>query len=159
MAFGKGNEIWRMRKKDGRNCTYANSDDLWDACVKYFEWIDENPIIEHKPTQFGGAQVDVFVEHKRPMTKEGLSLMVGVTQETWGAWSKPDHDFFLVSKEVNEIIYDNKFAGASVGLFNANIIARDLGLSDKKDLSSSDGTLSPIDSSSAVLEALARKHK
>ena len=35
-----------------------------------------------------------------------------------------------------------KFAGAAADLLNANIIARDLGLADKQDLTNSDGTLS-----------------
>ena len=34
-----------------------------------------------------------------------------------------------------------KFTGASANMLNANIIARDLGLTDKKDLTSSDGTM------------------
>ena len=36
-----------------------------------------------------------------------------------------------------------KYEGAAVGAFNANIIARDLGLTDRKDLTSSDGTMIP----------------
>ena len=31
-------------------------------------------------------------------------------------------------------MFEQKFAGAAVGLFNANIIARDLGLADKQDI-------------------------
>ena len=40
-------------------------------------------------------------------------------------------------------IYEDKFNGATAGVFQHNIIARDLGLTDKKDLSSSDGSMSP----------------
>ena len=36
--------------------------------------------------------------------------------------------------KIEEIIYNQKFEGAAVGIFNSNIIARDLGLSDKKDI-------------------------
>ena len=35
---------------------------------------------------------------------------------------------------IREAIYQQKFEGASVGAFNANIIARDLGLADKQDV-------------------------
>lgn len=143
MAFEKGNQIWKLRKKDGRNRIFASAEDLWNACVEYFEWVEENPIVEHKPTQFQGEQVDVYLEHKRPMTKESLTIHIGATLETWSQWSKPDHDFSEVCSEVNQIIYDNKFSGASIGLFNASIIARDLGLADKKDHSSTDGSMTP----------------
>jgi hypothetical protein len=37
---------------------------------------------------------------------------------------------------VREIIENNQFEGATVGTFNANIIARKLGLSEKQDLKS-----------------------
>lgn len=39
-----------------------------------------------------------------------------------------------VTTRIDEIIYKQKFEGAAVGAFNANIIARDLGLADKKDV-------------------------
>ena len=48
-----------------------------------------------------------------------------------------------VTKKVEQIIYNQKFAGATAGLMNPNIIARDLGLSDKTDHTSSDGSMSP----------------
>jgi hypothetical protein len=44
---------------------------------------------------------------------------------------------------VEDAIFRQKFEGASADLLNANIIARDLGLADKKDLSSTDGTMTP----------------
>lgn len=45
-------------------------------------------------------------------------------------------DFSAVINKIEEIIYQQKFEGAAVGLFNSNIIARDLGLRDKQDLTS-----------------------
>jgi len=42
-----------------------------------------------------------------------------------------------VIRAINAIMYTNKFDGASCGLYNANIIARDLGLADKKDVKNS----------------------
>ena len=158
MAFGKGNEIWRMAVNPGRPRKYGTTDELWNKCVEYFDWVNDNPFIEHKATQFQGVQVDMHNELQRPMTKEGLTIFVGITHETWLQYGKPEHEFSEVVKQVNQIIYDNKFSGATAGFFNSNIIARDLGLADKKDHASSDGTMSPIDSSSAVIAALSRKH-
>lgn len=39
-------------------------------------------------------------------------------------------DFSEVIRVISNIMYAQKFEGASVGVFNANIIARDLGLKD-----------------------------
>tara|TARA_R110000868_G_C10447213_1_gene725997 strand:+ start:100 stop:573 length:474 start_codon:yes stop_codon:yes gene_type:complete len=143
MAFSKGNEIWRMVEFPGRPRKYDTPELLWEKCLGYFDWVNDNPFIEHKATQFQGVQVDMHNELQRPMTKEGLTLFVGVHLSTWIEWSKPDHDFSNVVNHVNQIIYDNKFSGATAGFFNSNIIARDLGLADKKDHLSSDASMSP----------------
>jgi hypothetical protein len=51
---------------------------------------------------------------------------------TWEDYRKRN-DFIHITREIEEIIKDQKFAGAAADLLNANIIARDLGLSDKKE--------------------------
>jgi hypothetical protein len=43
-------------------------------------------------------------------------------------------DFVEVITYIEGIIRDQKYAHATVGMFNANIIARDLGLKDKKEI-------------------------
>jgi len=43
-------------------------------------------------------------------------------------------DFLTVITRIEEIIYEQKFTGSASGFFNANIIARDLGLADKKEV-------------------------
>jgi hypothetical protein len=40
-------------------------------------------------------------------------------------------DFSQVITRIGKVIYTNKFEGASAGVFNHNIIARDLGLKDQ----------------------------
>ena len=50
---------------------------------------------------------------------------------------KQDRDFSQVISTIKEIIETQKFEGASAGLLNPNIIASDLGLADKKELSGS----------------------
>ncbi|MFC0183379.1 terminase small subunit [Pseudarcicella hirudinis] len=42
--------------------------------------------------------------------------------------------FLEVITRIEEIVYVQKFEGAAVGAFNANIIARDLGLADKQNI-------------------------
>ncbi len=43
-------------------------------------------------------------------------------------------DFFGIIDRVEKIIFVQKFEGAVTGIYNANIISRDLGLMDRKDL-------------------------
>ena len=48
-------------------------------------------------------------------------------------------DFSEVTTRVDEIIRTQKFQGAAADLLNPNIIARDLGLADKSELTGKDG--------------------
>jgi len=58
---------------------------------------------------------------------------------TWKKY-KEHKDFLDIITHIETIIYTQKFEGAAAGHYNANIIARDLGLADKKELDHS-GTL------------------
>ena len=66
----------------------------------------------------------------RAMTISGLCLFLDIDRSTWTAW-KTDNDFSSIVARVEEVIYSQKFAGAAADLLNSNIIARDLGLTDK----------------------------
>jgi len=71
-----------------------------------------------------------------------LCVFIGVTPTQWDEW-KSNEDFGPVVESVNQMINDAKLAGAAAGLLNPSIIAKDLGLVDKHDHSSSDGSLTP----------------
>ena len=137
MAAPKGNRFWEARTKHGRDKLFASSELLWDACCEYFIWVEDNPLWENKTTQFQGNPVDLPSAKMRAMTLSGLCLFLDMDRSTWTAW-KTDIDFSAIVTRVEDVIYSQKFAGAAADLLNANIIARDLGLTDKKDLSLSE---------------------
>lgn len=157
MTFQVGNRFWEARSSHGRNPIYADPEELWSSCVEYFEWVEANPLYEEKIFQFQGAIVRDTVAKMRAMTIEGLCLFLGIDRDTWTNYKKRD-DFFGVTTRAESIIYEQKFTGAAADLLNPNIIARDLGLADKKDHTSSDGSMSPKATGDAVLESLKRKH-
>ena len=114
---------------------------LWEACKEYFEWCEANPLLEidyrGKPLQL------IYLPHTRPFTLFGLCTFLDVNTHYFNDLEarlkqKDDEiskDFTEVITRVREIIYNQKFTGAAVGFFNANIIARDLGLTDKAEQS------------------------
>ena len=63
---------------------------------------------------------------------------------TWQDYTEKD-DFSAVTTRIEDIIYEQKFTGAAADLLNPNIIARDLGLADKKEVSGPDGDAIEID--------------
>lgn len=106
------------------------------AWQQYFAWCDENPWYKHEQTK--GGQL-IKVPTSRPYTEAGFcafhDLGINYIKELWNAVKERDDE---QSKRYSSVItrarakcYAQKFEGASVGAFNANIIARDLGLADK----------------------------
>lgn len=138
MAAPKGNRFWEARSKSGRNPVFTDSDQLWDACIEYFIWVEDNPLLEEKATQFQGAFVKGTVNKMRAMTIDGLCTFLDICDTTWANYRIKD-DFMVVISKVERVIRDQKFSGAAADLLNANIIARDLGLSDKQDIKATVG--------------------
>lgn len=133
MAAPKGNQFWKARTKHGRDKLFASSDALWEACCEYFQWVEDNPLWESKVAQYQGDVIDMPVAKMRAMTLSGLCLFLDIDRVTWQRWRAVD-DFCSVITRAEEVIYSQKFSGAAADLLNANIIARDLGLADKKDV-------------------------
>lgn len=131
MAAAIGNQLWKARSSHGRKPIFATPEILDEACEEYFQWVEDNPLQEQKATQFQGAFVKDTVNKMRAMTISGLCLFLDISEDTWNNYRNKD-DFLGVTKRIEAIIYNQKFAGASADLLNANIIARDLGLSDKQ---------------------------
>lgn len=130
MSPPKGNKFWEARSTHGRTPIYTNAEKLWDACCQYFKWVEENPLYEAKAVQGKDGPEIIEVPKMRAMTIPALARFIGVSTRTWHDYSKND-DFICITSKVNEIIRDQKFVGAAAGMLNANIIARDLGLTEK----------------------------
>lgn len=148
-GFAKGNKYWTRREKHGAPRKYETAEALWDACVEYFEHCEANPLQEQKLFAYEGSVTKETVSKMRCMTIGGLCLWLGITRETWGKYRKR-HDLSDTCSMAHEIIYEQKFTGAAAGMLNSNIIARDLGLSDKKELTGADGGAIEIEDKSVV---------
>lgn len=148
MAAPKKNAFWKQRTKHGRDKLFASPDLLWKAACDYFKWCDNNPWLKteqlKKPviikTEKGNEAVTIVeIPTARPYTLSGLCLYLGCDQSYFRAFKAQERndaeDFITIITRIEEVIYTQKFEGAAVGVFNANIIARDLGLADKKEIS------------------------
>jgi hypothetical protein len=137
MPAPKGNEFWKLRSKHGRDKLFATPDLLWEAACEYFQWCIDNPLIE---IDFRGKNSDeVKLPKMRAFTLHGLSLYLHCNTKylndfydsVRGKTDEKSKDFSEVITRIRETIYNQKFTGAAAGFLNPNIIARDLGLSDK----------------------------
>ena len=132
MPAPKGNQFWKFRTKHGANKIFSDPVVLWEECELYFQWCADNPLMASEVVKFQGTATLTEVPKMRAMTLTGLCFYLKISLDTWGNYKK-DKDLLGVIHEAEQTIYDQKFAGAAADLLNANIIARDLGLADKKE--------------------------
>lgn len=130
MAAPLGNSFWKQRSSHGRKPIFPDAETLWDAACEYFEWVEANPLYSAEAFAYQGVVTVEPIAKMRAMTVAGLCIFLDISQQAWGEYRDRD-GFGEVTSRVDEIIRTQKFEGASAGLLNANIIARDLGLADK----------------------------
>ena len=160
MAAPKGNQFWKLRSKHGRDKLFASPELLWTAACEYFDWCDQNPLLEQtiqklKVNGEGEKIVREDLPKMRAYTLRGLCLYLNCNQGYFtdfeaGLKGKDDDvskDFSTVITRIYDVIHTQKFEGAAAGFFNPTIIARDLGLREKSDITSDD---KPIESSVKV---------
>jgi hypothetical protein len=166
VAAPKGNQFWRARSKHGRDKIFKTPDDLWDSCCEYFDWAEDNPLLETKSYMYQGKAVQDQIPKLRAMTVEGLCLFLHVNSKYFNDFeaaldmSDPqDKDFSDIITRAKDVIRQQKFAGAAADQLNANIIARDLGLTDKKEVKTNSNVrvsadMSPQDAARAYQELM-----
>ena len=137
--FLPGNRLWEARSSAGPKPKFGDPDKLWAACVEYFEWCADNPLYEDKLVTFQGIATHEPVAKMRATTIAGLCLFLDVEESTWREWRQSRPDLSAVITRAEVVIYQQKFQGAAADLLNPNIIARDLGLADKTELTGKDG--------------------
>lgn len=125
MAAPKGNKFWENRSKHGRDILFATPELLWDSACEYFTWSEDNPI---KDSRSFGGQAKV----QRPFTMQGLCLFLGCNTAYFRQFKETcTKDFSTIIQDIEDIVFQQKFELAAIGILKENIIARDLGLSEK----------------------------
>lgn len=156
--FQHGNQLWKNRSKHGRDTLFATPELLWDAAKEYFQWCDENPLKDTRA--FGQAWV------QRPYTKSGLCQFLNCNSKYFDNFKEhASDDFNYIISDIEQTIFTQKFELASIGVFKENLIARELGISDKiknehsgqikqGDVDFSDMSAEELESLSKVIEKL-----
>jgi DNA-packaging protein gp3 len=154
--FKAGNKFWEVRSKHGRDLIFSTPEIMYEAACEYFTWCEENPIIE---TDFRGKDLqEVCLPKVRAFTWHGLTHHLHVSLTFFNQFEadlkaadkeKQDRvradDFYQVIEEIRGIIYRQKFEGAAAGQLNANLISRELGLADKKEVKSDNRNVEKIE--------------
>lgn len=156
MPAPAGNQFWKARSKHGRDKIFASADLLWEACEEYFQWVEDNPLMESKLFSYQGEVYEGTAPKMRAMTVDGLCLFLDISRDTWYQWAK-EKDFSDIVARAESVMRSQKFSGAAADLLNANIIARDLGLADKSNVdhtTAGQPITTPLDASKLSTQAL-----
>ena len=134
MAAPKGNSFWKSRSKHGRDKLFATPEELLNAATEYFEYCDNNPWVQRKVVETDKGVMVTETPTQKPYSLAGFRHFVGASN-SWLTNFKKDcsDDFLRVIEEIENFIANQQWEGASVGAFNANIIARTLGLKEGVD--------------------------
>ena len=131
---------WKWKGNTGKPKSLKNPKILMDAAKEYFEWCDDNPLLRKdfiRSGEMAGTIIDIPA--MRPYTWMGLEMWLRdkniiAKLDDYRANSRDAYSEYSDSlTHIEKIIIDQKFSGAAAGFFNANIIARDLGLTEKSE--------------------------
>lgn len=115
-----------------------NPKQLWKLACEYFKGIDDRPFKKKdfiKSGERAGEIVDL--ETIMPYTWQGLELYLfakGVVAklDDYRANKEGNYsEFSDVLSRITQTIFEQKYSGAAVGAFNANLVAKDLGITEK----------------------------
>lgn len=116
-------------------------ENLLTACTEYFTWVAENPLFEERVNVFKGDITRYRIPRVRAMSIRSLALYIGVSSRMWRDWShSAREDLRPVVEWANDVIWTQKFEAAAADLINATLAMRDLGLVDKQEVTSPDGS-------------------
>lgn len=116
--------------------------------TKFEEYLDDRlnrPIIEMETETSRHdehrSEKESRVAHPQLLSIGDFCIFLGCSRNWWN--ELPD-EFLGVKRQISTYIEQYQLRGASLGIFNANIISRLLGLTEKKDITSNGETIQAI---------------
>lgn len=140
MAAPTGNSFWKLRKDMSEDGRKLSVDEIIEKAQEYIDRCYSEKLYE---TDFRGKDAnEVKIPHMISMSVFGLCVHLGIGRNAWYEMRK-DEKYKDICTRIEDVFKAYNVEGAGAGMLNQSIIARLEGLTDKKDLSSSDGTLTP----------------
>lgn len=109
--------------------------ELLRKAIAYFEWAESHPLKEEKVFNDKGNIVRAYVDKARAFTKSAMCQHMGISASAFERYKRLEGaDWKDAVEIIEDVISNQKFEHAAAGLLNANIIIRDLGLTDKQEV-------------------------
>lgn len=141
--FAEGNTLWQLSAKkilDGRR-SFQWPHELLTELVNFFNWIHDNPLQEAKLTSFQGSSAIENIPRMRAVTQQSMWLYCGISRAKWGKYRLGNdlEGFQEVVEWAEDMMHTINFEGGASGLLNAMLVARQLGLAERTELTGRDG--------------------
>lgn len=140
----------RLKVKERR--VFLSAQEFLDAAIQYFKWAESTPLLEEEVYMYKGAIIRADKKKVRAFTKQGLSQYLSIPSSRLYDYKSRGGDWEEAVELIEQAIFNQKFEHAAAGMLNSTIIARDLGLAEKNELTGKDG--GPIKTEDVTPEAL-----
>jgi len=154
IPFKVGNQLWKLRASAGIDRIWNDPETLYKTFEEYANMVDKNPLMEIAYHQ--GKKVKIPKMYA--MTMAGFCIFCGVNSKYFNHFerdlkeeaimfeslenptdkqietNKLNKDLANIIATIKEIIFTQKFTGAAAGLLNTNLISRELGMLDKREV-------------------------
>lgn len=121
-TFQPGNQLWQRVQFPGMEKTYPNPSVLWEGCLEYFQWAQDNPLFEQKAFHHRGKVTKTNLNKMRIKTVGSLCLYLGISRTTWKKYrDTPEYNQTCLAAE--EYIREDKIAGATAELLNPGFVS------------------------------------
>lgn len=124
-----------LPKKWGAQLRFETPQDLWDAALEYFQWMEDNPAEVHDIK--GKDNEDVEIRRRRPYTVVGFCIFHNIDRQTFYNYESDENGwagFGEVARRIIDICKLNRLEGAITNEFNTNVIVRLDGLVDTREI-------------------------
>jgi len=159
MPAPKGNKFWEFRDFFGRQKEFTPQE--WhQKVVDYCEWHEKRTWEKKEAVKSGALAGElVSIPTTPPMSIKGLCLFAGIDRKTFNNYesAKGYEDYFLITAWARDIIENQQFEGASVGTYNANIIARVQGLTEKTDITTNGNEIKQVNVTELISGFMGKK--
>lgn len=132
-----GNTFWKNRTTHGRTKLFSDAQVLIEEARAYFHWCDTHPWYRAELVKYKGDFDEAEVPLGRPYSMDGLTVYLAVSGSYFRSAkanlkdkvenkkaTEEEVDLLDAIEWIEAVIRTQNIEGASVGVFNPNIIAR-----------------------------------
>jgi len=138
MGAPKGNSYYLLAVGFKKPKSYTPQA-LWKKAVEYIKWVGDNPLPSKKAFSNGKR---IKEDKMRAMTLQEFCLFAHISRETFYRYEN-QKEYSDICAQIKDVFYTQKVQGAAADLLNPAIIAREVGLVDKKDITTEGKPITP----------------